>query len=99
MSPQATHQPPRAPTPVVAPSLGQIGIDLEALAIARQQARYDQLLAAAQTTVRPRRDTDFDSRPIGQKEINSRPSVYMTVSDNNKPIPTKAAKAPKILVK
>ena len=83
MNPPITpSQPPLPPTPATAPSLDQIGIDLEALAVARTKTRYDQLLAASQTTVPPRRTTAFDSRPIRAQIVNSRPSVYLTVSDN-----------------
>ncbi len=85
MTPQITNQTPLRPTPVTAPSLGQIGIDIETLSVTRTQTRYDQLLAASQVTIKPRRDTAFESRAIGRQIINSRPAVYLTASSNNQP--------------
>ena len=85
MTQQITNQTPLKPTPVTAPSLDQIGIDIEALSVASTQTRYDQLLAASKVTIKPRRDTDFESRAIGRQIVNSRPAVYLTASSNNQP--------------
>ena len=84
MSPkQATTLNRNPATPPVAPSLGQIGVDIEALALAQLESRYSQLLAAAQTSVRPRQSTEFHSRLIGTQTVTYRPSTYLTVSNNS----------------
>ena len=85
MTPQAPNQTLARLTPAAAPSLDQIGIDVEELALTRNQVRYSQLLAASKITVKPRRDTAFESRAIGPQTINSRSAVYLTVSSNNLP--------------
>ena len=73
------------PVPLAAPSLSQIGVDLRILAAVRVEARYADLVAAAQTTVKPRRETAFEPRPVNPRTVAYRPSIYLTASNNSAP--------------
>lgn len=72
-----------APTPSAAPSLSQIGVDLELLSAARDQSRYAELVASTKVAVRPRRDTAFAGRSVESWTVNSRESTYLTASSGN----------------
>ena len=82
--PQVTRPTDKAQTPSAAPSLTQIGVDLEALTTARIQSRYAQLVATTRVAVRPRLDTAFASRPVESRIVNPRASTYLTASSGNK---------------